>query len=49
MFAQTRFKVAFDRAQGARLQIFVGVDRHRCAATLDTEMRADLSRLDASQ
>ena len=51
MFAQARFQIAFDRAQGSGLQIFAGVDRHRCAAlsTLDTEMRADLSRLDASQ
>src|SRR5688572_16117858 len=51
MFAQARFEIAFDRAQGSGLQIFAGVDRHCCAAlsTLDTEMRADLSRLDASQ
>jgi hypothetical protein len=51
VFAQARFQIAFDRAQGSGLQIFAGVDRHRCAAlsTLDTEMRADLSRLDASQ
>jgi hypothetical protein len=51
MFAQTRFEIAFDRAQRARLQILAGVDRYRCAAlsTLDAEVRADLSRLDASQ
>jgi hypothetical protein len=51
MFAQTRFEIAFDRAQRARLQILAGVDRHRCAAlsTLDAEMRADLSGLNTSQ
>ena len=50
MLAQTRFKVAFDSAQGAGLQILAGVDRYRCSAlsALDAEMRADLSRLDAS-
>jgi hypothetical protein len=40
MFAQTRFEIAFDSAQGAALQIFASVDRYRCAAlsTLNAEL-----------
>ena len=46
-FSETRLQIAFDLSQGAGLQIFAGVNRHRrpASAAFDPHMRAFLPYL----